>query len=217
MMRILLIFGLLTFFSVLGFSQKIDMVSTSISSDTTAPDNWQFEGSGYYYIIPNESDEITLLGYADYKSVHLEVRYNYEDKNTASLFGGYRFETGSKLVFGATPIVGYVFGNTNGLAPGLLIDLSYGKFDFYSESEYVFDLNGSENNFYYTWSELAVSPTENFRTGISANRTRLYQTDLDFQRGIFAQYSLGKLTAGIHYFNPFSDDYFLITTISIEF
>ncbi|HET6722474.1 MAG TPA: hypothetical protein VFH07_06970, partial [Chitinophagaceae bacterium] len=70
---------------------------------------------------------------------------------------------------------------------------------------------------FYTWTELAITPFKNFRTGISGNRTRLYQTGLEVQKGIFTQYSFWKLTAGLHYFNPFSDDYFLIATMSIEF
>jgi hypothetical protein len=61
------------------------------------------------------------------------------------------------------------------------------------------------------------SPFEKFRTGISAQRTRIYETGLDFQRGIFAEYSLWKLTAGIHYFNPFTTDYFFIGSLNFEF
>jgi len=216
-MRILSIFVLLTFLSVNGFAQMKNIEPIAVFDDTTETENWQFEAGSYYYLIPNESDEVTLLGYADYKSIDIEARYNYEDKNTASVFGGYRFETGNELIFGATPIIGCVFGNTNGIAPGLLIDLTYGKFDFYSESEYVWDFQDNENNFFYTWSELAISPNENLRVGFSANRTRLYQTDLDFERGIFCQYSVEKFTGGIHYFNPFTNDYFLIATIGIEF
>ena len=120
------------------------------------------------------------------------------------------------MVIGATPVVGFVFGNTDGIAPGLLLDLTYGKFDFYSESEYVIDYARSENNFFYTWTELAVTPGENVRIGLSANRTRLFQTDLEIQRGVFAQYSYKKLTAGVHYFNPFTSDYFFIASLSFQ-
>ena len=40
---------------------------------------------------------------------------------------------------------------------------------------------------------------------------------LDLQRGLFAQYSLWKLTAGVHYFNPFANEGFVITTLAIGF
>lgn len=185
-------------------------------SDTSSSD-WSFAAAGYYYILPDEENTATILGYADYKSFHMEARYNYEDVKTASVFGGYRFEAGNKLIFGATPMIGIVFGNTNAVAPGLLIDITWEILDFYSESEYIFDFEGSENNYFYTWSELAVTPFENFRTGIVADRTKLFQSDLEFERGVFAQYSFWKLTAGLNYFNPFSDEDFVIATLGIEF
>jgi hypothetical protein len=178
---------------------------------------WSFSASGYYYFIPADKNSSTLIGYADHKALHLEARYNYEDQNTASVFAGWRFETGTKFQFGATPMMGIAFGNTNGFAPGLELDATYKLFDFYSESEYLIDFAGKENNFFYTWSELAVSPFDFLRTGISAQRTRLYQTDLDVQRGIFAEYSFWKLTAGVYYFNPFSTDNFVIASLSMDF
>jgi len=82
----------------------------------------------------------------------------------------------------ATPMMGIAFGNTNGFVPRLELDAAYKIFDFYSESEYLIDFAGKENNFFYTWSELAVSPFYFLRTGISAQRTRLYQK-LHFHSG----------------------------------
>lgn len=178
---------------------------------------WSFSTSGYYYFIPDDKNTYTIIGYADYKALHLEARYNYEDLNTASAFAGWRFETGKKLQFGATPMLGFAIGNTDGIIPALELDATYKIFDFYSESEYLVDFAGNENNFFYTWSELAVSPTDALRTGISIQRTKLYETGLDTQRGIFAEYSFWKLTAGMYYFNPFSPDNFVIAALSIDF
>jgi hypothetical protein len=178
---------------------------------------WSFETDIYYYILPGEKNTTTLLAYADHKALHLEARYNYEDVKSASVFGGYRFEAGRKLKWSLTPIIGFVVGNTDGIVPGFEGSLRWKKFDFYSESEYVFNFDGKENNFFYTWTELAISAFRNFRTGISANKTRLFQSDLEIQKGIFTQYSFWKLTAGVHYFNPFSDEEYVIATLSIEF
>jgi hypothetical protein len=197
-------------------AQKASEDSLATAQDT-ASSSWSFEADAYYYILPGEKNTTTLLGYADHKSLHLEARYNYEDEKTASLFGGYMFETGRKLKLSVTPMIGFVIGNTDGIAPGLELSLTWKKLDFYSESEYVIDFDGQENNFFYTWTELAISPFRNFRTGISGNRTRLFQSELEIQKGIFAEYSFWKLTAGAHYFNPFSNDYFVIVTLGIEF
>jgi len=178
---------------------------------------WSFSTSGYYYFIPEDENTFTLIGYADYKKLHLESRYNYEDVNTVSVLGGWRLETGKQFIFGATPMLGFAFGNTNGFIPALELDATYKIFDFYSESEYLVDFSGNKNNFFYIWSELAISPVNALRTGISIQRTRLYQTELDTQRGIFAEYSFWKLTAGLYYFNPFSNKNFVIASLSVDF
>lgn len=202
--------------SVAVFGQNNE-AGNSVPAADTATGDWLFSASVYYFILPDENNTATLLGYADYRSIHLEARYNYEDVQTASVFGGYRLEAGNQLVFGATPMAGIIFGSTNGIAPGLLLDLSWKIFDFYAESEYVFDFSDSDYNYFYAWTEMGVTPFENFRTGIAMDRTRLYRTGLELQKGIFAQYAFWKLTAGVHYFNPLTADDFGIVTLAVEF
>jgi hypothetical protein len=200
---------------ILCFSPFI-LFAQQNAEDTTEA-QWSFSTSGYYYFIPDDNNTFTFIGTADHKALHLEGRYNYEDQKTASLFAGWRFEKGNEFKFAATPMIGIAFGNTNGFVPALKLDAAYKLFDFYSESEYLVDFAGKEYNYFYTWSELAVSPFYFLRTGISAQRTRLYQTGLDLQRGIFAEYSFRKLTAGVHYFNPFSKDNFVIVSFAVDF
>lgn len=179
---------------------------------------WSFSATLFGYFIPADRNLLSPIAYADHRSgLHLEGRYNYEDLKTASLFAGWRFELGKKVQLALTPIVGFAFGNTNGFIPGLEFEASWSILDFYSETEYVLDFAGSENNYLYTWGELGVTPFSSFRTGISYQRTILYHTGLDLQRGIFASYSFWKLTASAYYFNPFIPENFLIISLGIEF
>jgi len=195
------------------------VANTSFSqekSDSTTS-KWTFSASAFYYIITEEKNTATVIGYADYKSFHFEARYNYEDRKTGSIFVGRRFETGNKFVFGATPMAGLVFGNTDGFAPALELDAAYKIFDYYSETEYVIDFSGSENNFLYTWGELGVTPFGSFRTGLTYQRTKLYQSNFEVQRGIFAEYGFWKITTGLYFFDPFSDSQFVIASLSFDF
>jgi hypothetical protein len=203
-------------FSNAVFAQQTAIDSFQLNSDSLHL-NWIYTATIYQYILPNEKNTTSLISTMDNSAWHIEARYNYEDEKTGSVFGGYHFKTGNKLVLDFTPMFGFVLGNTNGVAPGLETNLTWKNFDFYAESEYVFDFDGKENNFFYNWSELGITPVDKLRTGISVNRTRLFQTDLEFQKGIFAQYSFWKLTAGAFYFNPFSTDYYLMATLGIEF
>ena len=215
-MRYVIIYLLSVHIAFSAFAQKGGNDSSQASVDTVSS-AWRFEADIYYYVLPHEKNTSTLIGYADHKSLHLEARYNYEDVKTASLFVGYSFEAGHKLKLTITPMIGSVFGNTNGFVSGLEASLKWKKLDFYTESEYVFDLAGKENDFFYSWTELAITPFTNFRTGISGSRTRLFHSTLEVQKGLFMEYSFWKLTAGVHYFNPFSDEYFVIATLAFEF
>ena len=201
---------------LLMFCQEPGLFSQQTPGDSTIK-KWAFAASSYYYIIPGQSNTLSLIGYADRNALHLEGRYNYEDHKTGSLFAGWRFETGNKLVLGLTPMLGLVLGNTDGIAPAIEIDASFKIFDYYSETEYVIDFSGSENNYLYTWGELGIAPFNSFRTGISFQRTKLYQFGFDVQRGIFAEYQFWKITTGLYFFDPFSNNQFLIALLRFEF
>jgi hypothetical protein len=115
-------------------------------------------------------------------------------------------------------MLGFAVGNIKGMIPALELNLTWRKLDYYSESEYVFDFEDKENNYFYIWTEFGITPFENFRTGIAITRTILFQSDYDFQRGLLAQYSFWKLKTIVYYFNPFDkDESYLITTLGVEF
>lgn len=189
--------------------------SSLAQKDSTA--NWSFSLSSFFYFVPHDVNSVSLIGYANYKRWHLEGRYNYEDRNTVSLFGGYRFETGKKFQFAATPMLGFIVGNTDAIAPGLELEASYWKLGYYSETEYVIAFIGREENFLYVWGELTMNPVSTLNLGLSYQKTRLYQTEFDVQFGMLAKYSFGRWTPAIYYFNPFTDNDFLIFALSVDF
>jgi hypothetical protein len=170
-----------------------------------------------YYIFPHEQDILMLVTSADHKLLHLEARYNYEDRNTASVFGGINFTFGNQLKLLLTPIAGIAFGHTNGAVPGLEVDLSYKSFDLNSQSEYLFDFSDSENDFAYTYLQLGTSLFKKFKLGLAGQRTRLYQSSLDLQRGVYAGYSFHGLNATFTSFNTFTDNFFFIVSLSYGF
>jgi len=184
--------------------------------DSTAAE-WNFSAWAELFIIPDEKDIFNPTFYARHKSLHLEGRYNYEDRNTVSTWVGRKFEFGKPVEFVFVPMAGIILGNTNGMAPGVEMEIAYRKLDFYAESEYVIDFESNENNFFYMYSELAIRPIEPLRTGIITQRTKLVQTGREVQRGLFAEYYFKRLRAGVFYFSPFSSGNFWIASASIDF
>jgi len=196
-------------------------VSIKLFAQETVTDStgskWNFSAWAEYFIIPGEQDFFNPTFYARSDKLHFEGRYNYEDRNTASFWGGGRFKFGKGVKFVIVPMAGIVFGNTDGIAPGLEMEIMYKKFDFYTESEHVFDFNTKENNFFYMYSELAFRPIKSIRTGMITQRTRLYETDRELNRGVFGEYYFGRFRVGAFYFNPFASDGFLIASFSVDF
>ena len=162
---------------------------------------WSFAAATYGYLVPNDESYFSATFRADRNWAHLEARYNYEGLKTGSVWFGYNLSFGEKLVLAATPMVGGVFGNTVGVAPGYLVTLSYKKFSLYSEGEFVFDSKNADSNFFYNWNELTYSPTEWFRAGLASQKTRAYQTPLDVQRGFFAGFTYRRLDFSTYVFN----------------
>lgn len=173
----------------------------SPASPTHSP-GWTFSATGMYYSPPDEDNFLLVIATADRESLHLEARHNYEALDTSSLFAGWKFSGGDTLTYELTPILGAVFGDTQGIAPGFEASLAYGITDFYIEAEYLYDFDNHEDSYTYAWSELGFSPLEWLRFGLVGQRTRVYQSDRDIQRGGFAQLMLGKATLGFYVFNP---------------
>jgi hypothetical protein len=95
-----------------------------------------------------------------------------------------------------------VFGDTTGIAPGYKGSLSWWKLELYSEGEYVFDTHDSSESFFYNWSELTLAPVEWFRFGLVTQRTRVYKTDRDIQRGLLAGVTFKHLSLTGYGLNP---------------
>lgn len=177
---------------------------------------WDFAFTGNLYVFPDQLYLNPVIT-ADHNCLHLEARYNYEDLQTASFFGGYNFSTGKEIQFNATPVIGIVFGNTNGVAPGLILDLNYWKLNLSTESEYLLDFAQKEDSFVYTWSELTFAPAEWIWFGLAAQRTRVYQTDLEIQRGFTLGFSRDYISASGYIFNIDQEEPYGVLSIEFEF
>jgi hypothetical protein len=166
---------------------------------------WAFSVSAYTYIVPDSRDYVQPTITADRNWLHLEARYNYEALDTGSAWLGYNFSGGEKLAWELTPMLGGVFGETTGIAPGYKGSLSWWKLELYSEGEYVVDTGDSSGSFFYNWSELTLAPADWFRFGLVTQRTRLYATDREIQRGLLLGFSLKRLDLTAIVFNPDED------------
>jgi hypothetical protein len=192
-------------------------VSPAPNSSAAEP-GWAYSATAMYYSFRDQDDFALAVATAEKGPLHLEARYNYEAQDSGSLFVGWKFSGGEKLTYELTPIIGAVFGQMEGVAPGFEAAVAYGIADFYIEAEYVRDVEVKEDSFTYSWIELGLSPWEWLRFGLVGQRTKVYQSDRDIQRGGFAQLIFKKVTAGVYVFNPDdSDNRFSVFSLGAEF
>lgn len=173
--------------------------------------------TGYYYAMRDEPNFAVGVTTLDHGSWHLEGRYNYEAHNAGSAFIGWKFKGGEDITFEVTPMVGALFGAARGVVPGVEASIAWGPFDAYIEAEYVDDRNSADASYYYAWSELAWKPAEWLRVGLVGQRTHTVDTGRDWQRGVFAQATIGKVTLGAYAFNPDSGARYVIVSLGARF
>jgi hypothetical protein len=174
------------------------------------PVAWSFSLAGYYYALPKDKDIPLGVATGDYGDLHLEARYNYEDFRTGSVFAGWTLSMGESVAIALTPMAGVAFGETSGVVPALEASLEYDILDFYSETEYLIDVQDQAGNFLYTWLELGVAPNDLFRIGFTAQRLWTVESNFELDRGVFAQVRPAPGVVSVYAFNLFTGNWFIV-------
>jgi hypothetical protein len=178
--------------------------TTAAPASAAVNDTWSFSASAATYIL-SDSHYVQPTAVADRGHLHLEARYNYEDLETGSAWVGVNWSGGETLEWEVTPMLGGVFGGTTGIAPGFKGSLGWRALELYGESEYVVDTNDHADSFFYNWSELTLAPADWFRFGLVTQRTRVYQSDREIQRGLLLGFSVKRVNVTGYAFNPDED------------
>jgi hypothetical protein len=192
--------------------------ATPLRAQDTGTPSWQISTAVSAYAFPSDETFFLPVVSADRDWLHLEARYNYEARETGSLFVGRRvtWESG-KLEGEVTPIIGLVVGDVDGIAPGLELDLLIDPVEFYTEGEFMMDFGEGGTSFFYFWSELSVWPAEWLNAGLVSQRTRLVDTQLDFQRGFLAGCQFGNFGGTFYMFDPQEEEPYYVFTLKAAF
>lgn len=184
--------------------------------DEPAP-RWELGASGLYYALRDEQDYFVPVVTADCEHLHLEARYQYEDYETGSAWAGWNFGLGEELRLDATLMGGVVAGQTQGVAPGFRVTLSYGPLDLFSEGEYLISTEDHTENFFYSWSELGVTPVDWLRGGLVAQRTKQFDSEPWVDRGLFLGVAVRDVLLTVYGFNLDDDERFWVFSVAMSF
>ena len=183
----------------------------------TAESEWECSLATSTYFVQNGRDYANPNLVADRDWLHLEARYNYEAIKTGSLWLGYNFSVGKELLLEATPMLGGVFGDITGVAPGYTVSLSYKQIEFFTQGEYFFDAGTRSGNFFYSWSELSYAPVTWFRAGIVIDRTKALGSNFEVRRGPLVGFSYKKIDFTTYWLSPGSLDSTFIFSVALNF
>jgi len=188
----------------------------SAVQDQAAVD-WTFSAAVYIYQVHDDDNYAQPTFTADRDRLHLEGRFNYEDLDTGSAWIGYNLAGGKAVEWELTPMLGGVFGNTSGIAPGYKGSLNWRRLGFSSEGEFLFGVGDVSESFFYNWSELAFAPTEWWRFGLATQRTHAYASDREVQRGLFAGFTYRALDSAVYVFNPDDSHPTVVVAVTVGF
>jgi hypothetical protein len=211
-------FGMLIVAALCGIDVCAQTQTDQAPTTTATPASlWDFNASVSGYLVPGGQSYASPTFTADHNTIHLEARYNYEAQRTASLWAGYNLRWGKTIELDVTPMIGGVFGNVNGIAPGAEITATYKKLELYNASEYLFDTGTKANSFFYMWTQLTYSPVKWFSVGYVAQRTRAYHTPLDVQRGPLIGFTYKKVNFTTQVLNVGQADPTVVLSLGCSF
>ena len=164
-------------------------IDAPLEADTDRNETkWESSFSSATYFSQHSRDYENPNFTADRDWLHLEARYNYEALKTGSVWLGYNFPEfciAKVLKVNATPMLGGVFGDITGVAPGYYIEANYNEtIKASTQGEYFLDAGNKSGNFFYSWSEFSapLPKLDWIRAGLVVERTQA-SGNSDVRRG----------------------------------
>jgi hypothetical protein len=94
------------------------LIAVLSTIDAQSQSKWVFEQ--YNYIRQQDASAfVPMVHFQTKNNWYGELRYNYEDAQTLSVFGGKTITGGKSLAWSFTPMVGYSTGNFTGVSAGM--------------------------------------------------------------------------------------------------
>src|SRR3954454_4774812 len=183
----------------------------------TNESRWECSFSTSTSVVLNGPDYVNPNFVANRDWLHIEARYNYEALRTGSIWLGRNFSFGDKLVLAVTPMLGGVFGDYTGIAPGYTLSVSYKSIDLFSQGEYFIDARTRGNDFFYTWTKLTVAPAHWLRLGLVVDSNKIFGTDSDIRGGPLLGFAYKKVKFTTYWLNPGSHNSAVAFSVAVKF
>jgi hypothetical protein len=159
---------------------------------------------------------VPMIHFETNNNWYAEMRYNYEDAQTLSFFGGKTFSGGNAVTYAITPMTGFSVGRFTGFSLATNIETEWRNFYISSQSQYSMALKKENSNFFFSWSELGYNISDHVFGGLAMQYT-MQTNDNIFEPGIVVGISFKNISMPFYVFNPFRADHYFVLGLNYEY
>ncbi|MBL0273539.1 MAG: hypothetical protein IPQ06_10810 [Chitinophagaceae bacterium] len=170
-----------------------------------------------YTLLSQENEYLWMpvFHYQARNGVYAELRYNYEDVQTLSFYGGKTFSGGKTLQFSLTPMLGYSTGRFTGLSLATNVEVEWKNFYLSSQTQYSMATKQNSADFFFSWSELGYDISDNFFAGVAIQYTRQQEMN-DTEPGVMAGLNFKNISIPFYVFGPFKSGRYFVLGLNYE-
>ena len=180
-----------------------------------AQSKWVFEN--YTYPGQQGAGAIVPMVHVETKNNwYAELRYNYEDVQTLSFFGGKTFTSGNAFEYSLTPLAGFSTGNFTGISLGMNTGAAWKNFYLSSQTQYSIGTKREVADFFFSWSEVGYNLSPVFFSGLAMQYTR-QSGHTKFEPGFVAGVCIKDFSFPVYVFSPFHGDRYFVVGLNYEY
>ncbi len=184
--------------------------SMAFTQAKSGVENYNLLGQG------NEYAWMPVVHYQTNKGMYAELRYNYEDLKTLSLYAGKTFTGGSVFQYSFTPMVGYCIGQFTGLSLATNAEAEWKDFYVSTQTQYSIGTKKDMANFFFSWSEAGYNVFRNFFAGLAVQYTRQQGVN-DIEPGFVTGFNFKNISTPLYVFSPFQPGRFIVLGFNYEY
>jgi hypothetical protein len=189
----------------------IIMMQHNVSAQT----KWGFENYNYWgHQTPGVF--VPIVHFETKENWYAELRYNYEDIQTLSLYSGKIFAGGHSVQYSVTPMLGLSVGKFTGVSLATNAEAAWKDFYVSSQTQYSMAAKRNATNFFFSWSELGYNVSRNFFTGLASQYT-LQTGRNDFEPGFLAGLNFKNVSFPFYVFSPFRAGRYFVLGLNYEY
>jgi hypothetical protein len=171
----------------------------------------------HYYFTRSEGSEAVYTPIASFTSSNNwygEARYNYDELNTFSLYGGRTFGREGIFSWNTTPLVGALMGRMTGGSVGMNMGLDYKRLFFSSQSQYSFSFENRTDKYFFHWTELGFEATRWLYAGIAMQQTNISGAQGKIEPGCMVGFSIREWSIPLYAFNTSADERYFVVGVN---